>query len=236
MLISVIIPVYKPQKYFEACVKSLLYQSIDKKLVQIIFVLNGYVDRELVYVKEVISLLKTTDYVVTLLLVAKSGVSLARNKGLDAAKGKYICFIDDDDIISQNYLQSFLGKAGNEIVVVSDVKTFVNDIAYTEEDYISRAYAKFYHNRNHSLFAMRSFLSSACCKMIPISMILERRFNPAIKNGEDALFMFTISDKIKKIELADDAIYYRRCREGSASRTYKGFFVKCNRFFAVAFQ
>lgn len=54
-------------------------------------------------------------------------------------------------------------------------------------------------------------------KLIPMSFIQDRRYDVRFKNGEDSLFMFLISDKIKKIAFTSkDAIYYRRYRDNSA--------------------
>ena len=52
--------------------------------------------------------------------------------------------------------------------------------------------------------------------MIHKDIIGGRRFNLKFKNGEDALFMFSISDKMRYVDFAtNDAIYYRRHRNGS---------------------
>lgn len=236
MLVTVIIPVHKPQGYFEECVNSLLNQSIRKNLVQIIFVLNGYTEADVAYVEKVIAVLSSTDYDVELLKSERGSVSLARNEGLCIAKGRFICFIDDDDCVSPNYLHNLLAKANDDTVVVSDVRTFTDDITLTGEDYISRTYAKFSHSKRSNLFLMRSFLSSACCKMIPIRVIQDVRFNPRIKNGEDSLFMFSISNSIKRISLASDATYYRRCRKDSASRASSSFCDKCHRISSIVVQ
>ena len=54
-------------------------------------------------------------------------------------------------------------------------------------------------------------------KLIPMSFIQDRRFDVRFKNGEDCIFMFLISDKIKNIVYTSKAaIYYRRYRENSA--------------------
>ena len=64
---------------------------------------------------------------------------------------------------------------------------------------------------------VRKFFSGPCMKLIPISFIQDRRYDVRFKNGEDSLFMFLISDKIKKVAFTSkDAIYYRRYRDNSA--------------------
>lgn len=214
LAISIIIPSYKPEAYLSECLVSLANQTLDITLYEIILVLNG--PRE-PYIADLMKYAKQYPNIV-LLYTEVASVSYARNKGLDAAKGEYICFIDDDDIVSSNYLSSLLAKVNKTNIVVADVKNFAESISQYSDDYISIAYKKFRQKDKESIFLKRSFLSSACCKIIPREIIGNFRFNTNFKIGEDALFMFSISKGMKKVELADDAIYYRRCRVGSASR------------------
>ena len=212
--ISVIIPTYKPGVYIYECIDSLLNQTLDKELYEIILVLNG--PRE-PYLSDLSNYVQKQANVV-LLYEESAGVSYARNRGLDNAKGEYICFIDDDDIVSNNYLTSLFNKSNKETLVASDVKNFTLNISQSFNDYIYRAFLKFKSKDKDSIFLKRSFLSTAWCKIIPKNLIGEKRFDVRFKIGEDALFMFSISKGVKKIVLSDNAIYYRRCRKGSASR------------------
>lgn len=212
--ISIIIPTYKPGSYLYECLDALMNQTLDKDLFEIILVLNG--SREPYW--NTLSKYVTQYRNVNLLYENKAGVSFARNKGLDVSRGEYICFIDDDDIVSSNYLSSLLEKANKYTLVVSDVKNFTESVLQYSDDYISKAYRKFKRHCTENVFALRGFLSVVWCKMIPQNIIGNNRFNSKIAIGEDTLFMFTISRNIQKIELADGAIYYRRCRWESASR------------------
>ena len=64
---------------------------------------------------------------------------------------------------------------------------------------------------------VRKFFSGPCMKLIPISFIQDRRYDIKFKNGEDSLFMFLISDKIKRVAFTSkNAVYYRRYRNDSA--------------------
>jgi hypothetical protein len=64
---------------------------------------------------------------------------------------------------------------------------------------------------------VRKYFSGPCMKLIPKSFIQGRIFDVRFKNGEDSLFMFSISDKINKLSFTSrEAIYYRRYRENSA--------------------
>lgn len=212
--ISVIIPTYKPGVYIYECIDSLLNQTLDKELYEIILVLNG--PRE-PYLSDLSNYVQKQANVV-LLYEESAGVSHARNMGLDKARGEYICFVDDDDIVSIEYLSSLLKVADRRTLVVADVNNFIENISNSSDDYISKTFRKFRQNRKGNIFELRSFLSTVSGKVIPVNVIENYRFNSNLQIGEDTLFMFAISKNVKEIKLADGAIYYRRCRPESASR------------------
>lgn len=217
-MISVIIPTYKPHEYIEACLQSLEDQVLSKLLYEVIIVLNGEKEP---YYSNIQKLLNKYSFSSRLFYTDVAGVSNARNIGLDNAQGDYICFVDDDDSVSYNYLKELyvIGTKNSDAIIVSNVRTFYEKDSSYYKDYISYAYDKFFNKKTRSIFSKRSFLSSSCCKLIPVTVIASRRFNTKYHLSEDALFMFEISDNIKDIILSsDDAIYYRRLRPNSASR------------------
>ena len=220
--VSVIIPTYKPNDYLFECINSVLKQTLDNSLYEIIIVLNG---PKSPYYEQIQNVICEVDRIETKLLYSEeNGVSLARNIGLDIAEGEYFAFIDDDDLVSSNYLESLLSICKPKSVMCSNVKTFVDDVNHSDNDYLGRAFKKNKQNCRSNIVFCRSFLSSACAKLIPKDVIRDRRFNPAFNVGEDALFVALISDRIKRVELSsEDTIYFRRLRDGSASRKKRNF-------------
>ena len=98
--ISVIIPVYNGAVYIPELVEMLKNQT--RQDFEVVFVNDGSKDNT----KEVLDdLLQQHPFAMTVIHQENGGVSAARNKGLEAAKGNYICFIDADDQISRDYLQ-----------------------------------------------------------------------------------------------------------------------------------
>lgn len=208
--ISVIIPSYKPQFYIYSCLESLKKQSYNK--FEIIIVLNGCHEP---YYSQIQQYIQTLDLTNTHIIQTDTpGVSNARNIGLNLAKGQYITFIDDDDIISSNYLEDMLKKVTPNSIVVSNVFGFESNLSNLKKDYLTMA-----SNTYKGLIHERKYLSNSCCKLIPISIIGTVRFLEHFTNGEDALFMFQLSNRIKYInKSSENCIYYRRIRENSASR------------------
>lgn len=217
MEISVIIPTFKPKEYLLECLLSLKNQTLLPVEYEIIIILNGEKEP---YHSKIISWMKGINIQAKLIYTKNKGVSNARNIGIDYSRGKFLAFIDDDDYVSRGYLKSLLQcilSSSNKAIACSDVRTINSKIEFGY-DYISRAYKKFtLHPNNNGIIARRSFLSTCWGKLIPRTIIGNRRFLPNLKIGEDVLFMATISNSISQINLSDKkAIYYRRLKENRA--------------------
>lgn len=225
MEVSVIIPTYKPGHYINECIHSLTHQNISKDAYEIIIVLNGCCEPYFSYLNKLVGEKSMTN--VRIIQTDIPGVSNARNIGLDNAMGKYVLFVDDDDWVSDNYLTNLVSIASENTIACSNVV-----LMNTEKDellpyFLSAAYVRCSKNRKLSLFNSRSFLSTVCCKLIPMSIIGKRRFDVKYKLGEDSLYMFSISDKIKRISLSTyNTIYYVRARPNSASRKHYSFYLR----------
>lgn len=213
-MISVIIPTYSPGSYLKECLDSIERQTLPKKSFEVIIVLNGERDP---FFQNINKLLEDYTFRAFLFHTEIKGVSNARNIGIDRAKGEYCCFIDDDDIVSNNYLEGLMNLAAKDILVVSNFMTFENNLDFIGKDYLSIAFSN--ETNPNSIFFNRRFFSSSCAKLIPRESIGNRRFDSTFYLGEDALFMASISDEVTKIVKTDESvIYYRRIRSGSASR------------------
>lgn len=217
MDISIIIPTYEPKEYLKECLESIDAQSLGTEHYEVIIILNGKTSPYLETIRAIVSRLHFTYKILT---TSTPGVSNARNIGLEASTGRYICFIDDDDKVSPDYLEGLLDKAKDNIIVASDVRAFRDDSdTLWSDDYIAKAY-RTHKGEEMSVLKGRKFMSSSCCKIISKEAIGNNTFDADIRIGEDSVFMARISKNIKRIRLANErAVYYRRRREKSASRS-----------------
>ena len=98
-LISVVIPVYNVEDYLVFCLESIINQTYKK--LEIIIVDDGSTDKS----GNIADSYSRKDPRIRVIHKKNGGLSDARNKGLDASKGEYICFIDSDDYVNYNYIE-----------------------------------------------------------------------------------------------------------------------------------
>lgn len=113
-LISVILPVYNRQNVIEECIRSLQAQTYPH--FEVLVIDDGSTDDTL----QICRRLAEADNRIRLLPGAHAGVSAARNRGLDAATGAYVFFIDSDDVIHPHLFAAFMaGLAGTDARVAA---------------------------------------------------------------------------------------------------------------------
>lgn len=113
-MVSVIIPVYNAEKYIEECLDSLLRQTYPD--FEIICVDDGSGDRSL----EILRRYEKKDSRISVLTQKNQYAGVARNAGMERAKGKYLLFLDADDFFCENMLEQAVCVAeenGTEILV-----------------------------------------------------------------------------------------------------------------------
>lgn len=216
MLVSVIIPTYRPKDYLWQTLDTLLGQTLAAGDFEVIIVLNGPREDYEERIDDYIRRHKAEDRI-RCIYSAQAGVSRARNLAIDEARGRYLSFVDDDDWLSPSYLADLLAKADDDTIVEANVQAYNEADGTYADDYLTRAYRRCAALPRITLFRGRSLLSSSCCKLIPRAVIADTRYRTNITHGEDALFMATLSPRIKHIQLsAPEAIYYRRVHSTSA--------------------
>lgn len=211
--ISVIIPTYKPEDFLWECLTALDNQTLDHTLFEVLLVLNGPQEP---YMSRIESFLKEhTRLTCQVIWSEEKGVSLARNIGLDKAKGRYICFIDDDDLVTDNYLQELLAVATPDTMALSNVCAFDDGDDKERPIYISDDFQE--NQKDVPYVAARRYFYICWGKAIHKDIIGDRRFDVSLRNGEDCQFMLQISDRVQKVSFTAGNVFYKyRQRSGSA--------------------
>lgn len=98
--ISIIIPVYNTEQYLRTCIESVIHNTIFHKC-EVILINDGSTDhsKDIIqkYVEEYDNICEYT--------YSNSGISAARNRGIEKAEGKYLFFLDSDDFLESDYLE-----------------------------------------------------------------------------------------------------------------------------------
>ena len=114
MILSIIIPVFNVEKYVEKCIRSCENQDIPKEDYEVIVVNDGSPDGSLAIVERL-----AKEYTnIKVISQDNQGLSVARNTGLEAARGEYVWFVDSDDWIEENCLKEMTGKLVDDIDIL----------------------------------------------------------------------------------------------------------------------
>ena len=209
-LISVIVPIYKVEKYLMQCVESIVKQT--HRNLEIILVDDGSPD----HCPEMCDRWAAHDSRIKVIHKKNGGLSDARNAGLLVAKGEYVGFVDGDDWIHPDmyrelYFQMMkydadISACGVEMVWESSEK---NKMLTNSGTYIL-------DNKE----AMLAIIQESNLKQ-PVWYKLYRReqiqdiFFAVGKTHEDVFWSYQAIGKAKRVVVFDDAFYYYRQREES---------------------
>lgn len=185
--LSIIIPVYNGEDTIEKCLNSILGQISNES--EVIIVDDGSTDKT----NSICSKIVCEDSRIKLLKQDNKGVSSARNAGIEFASGKYIMFVDCDDIIENGYFESFLKEnelSDDRTIVLSQIATH-----YADEDVVviegSNLNTDKLFYKDMIVDIWDNHLWNSPVNKIYISEIIknnEIRFNTNVRIGEDWLF------------------------------------------------
>ena len=200
-LISIIIPVYKVEKFLEKCVNSVLEQTY--KNLEIILVDDGSPDN----CPAICDSLAKKDKRIKVIHKKNGGVSAARNTALDEIKGKYVCFVDSDDYIEPTYVEDLHKAITENDVQMSACEHY---LVQNEKKHIISSFSHdFVLNISDTnlLTANVDKLSSPTNKMYDAEFLKNNRFKTNLKYGEDQIFNFEYYEKIKAIACIHKPLY-----------------------------
>ena len=99
LLFSVIIPVYNTRRYLQECLQSAVGQTLEDA--EFICIDDGSTDG----CAEILAAFAQKDARVRVIRQENAGLSAARNRGMEAAQGEYLCFLDSDDLLMCDALE-----------------------------------------------------------------------------------------------------------------------------------
>lgn len=207
-MISIVVPVYKSEKFLFECVESIMKQT--------------YTDFELILVDDgspdncgIICDKLAKEYDNIYVIHKKNGgASSARNVGIEISHGDFLMFVDSDDTIEKNMLERlfYVQQQTNADVVGSLLHpqrqfTDVDYQQYTSEECVKKLF-------------LRKLDSSPCTKLIRKSYLNNVHFPEGITN-EDIVFLYHLYDKCERVCYLNECFYFYRKNIDSVTHSLK---------------
>lgn len=207
-LVSIVIPIYKVEKYLRQCVDSVLAQTYTN--LEIILVDDGSPDN----CYEICNDYASRDERITIIHKKNEGLSAARNDGINISHGRYIFFQDSDDYLAPTAISSLVQASQNGALAVLGYQLDWEDIqviSLPEQTYANYKSVKQYCLDFHNNFATK--FNFAWGKLYDSSIIKKYRltFPTGISLVEDVIFNLN---------------YYRLCKNGINLIEDNGYFYR----------
>lgn len=205
-LVSIIVPIYNSEQYLRKCLDSIKQQSYKK--IEIILIDDGSTDNSAIVAREYCE----KDERFTLIQIKNSGSSNARNIGLKRARGRYIGFVDSDDVIEPNMYEELVNVLENNPAYLFACCNFDNNCEEKGDlQYNSKINKIDGHVLNHLLVdkRMQGFVWN---KLFRAETIRGIEFDARIAAHEDLMFNFKVLEKNgnDNIIFIDEVLYHYR--------------------------
>lgn len=198
---SFIIPVYNAESVVERCLKSIEKQTFDDY--EVIIIDDGSVDQSLNICQKYADLHQNW----SVLKQSNCGPSCARNHGIEQAEGRYICFLDSDDYIDDNYLRqlySVIDREPPDVIFFGYQKEYTDrksEVFIPETGHTDKSELCYWLSR-HDLYGytwVKCFASKA---------IGQNRFNEDMKLFEDEVFTCEVMRNCKTVSVLPQVIHH----------------------------
>lgn len=223
--VAIILPVFNTEKYLNECLESIINQ--DYKNIVVYAIDDGSTDNSL----NILNNYSNKNPVIHVLHQKNSGVSAARNLALNSIEHdesiKYVSFVDSDDIISKDFVSTFVKELTSKnadygvcgVISFDKINRSVDHLKHKEtmelrdsdifEQYFSLGKWENQGSTSHIFIANRFYSSS---------IVKNLRFNPNLKVGEDVDFIINFLNKAQTGVYIPRCNYFYRLRASSLSK------------------
>lgn len=220
---SLVIPVYNVEDFLIQCLDSIVNQTLES--IEIICINDGSTDNSL----EILNKYAAEDKRFVVISQENQGQGVARNKGLEIARGEYIAFVDPDDWIELNALEELYKafKTKKADVIEFNYREYNEYSGKTRELSLRRKLKKVF-NYDLKLIPYYNWekFQNGCLHKLDMHVWARAYSNNFIKqseavfaptkHGEDHLFACSVVLNAERIHYLDKYLYTYRCRNGSA--------------------
>lgn len=211
-LISVIVPVYKVEKYLRKCIDSIINQTYSN--LEIILVDDGSPDD----CGKICDEYANNDNRIRVIHKENGGLSDARNKGIELATGKFIAFVDSDDYVSVDYIEymyNMIRETNSKLAICKVKVVWKNDSSFRDNSDDVRVLTTEEAFKN--LLFQHGIEVAAYGKLYERKVFDDIKF-PKGKVYEDTAIMYKIINKYDKVAFGNKECYFYIARVGSISK------------------
>ena len=213
-LVSIIIPIYNVEKYLEKCIKSIINQTY--RNLEIILINDGSTDES----GKICEKYEDQDNRIVFINKKNGGAASAKNEGLKIAKGDYITFVDSDDYIADDYIETLVSmkKKYDVEIAVGGIGLFYSN----QEPYYNKAVKEYKYSGIEALENMlyQNGLDTSACSMLLPKKIAENILFPVGKYHEDEFTTYKYYTEADSVAVSTKTIYYYLQRENSIMHTF----------------
>lgn len=231
-LITVIIPIYNVEKYLDRCMESVVNQTY--RNLEIIMIDDGSPDR----CPQICDAWARKDQRIRVIHKKNAGLGMARNTGIEAANGKYICFFDSDDYVAIDILEeslmlaeaveadiTFFGmsSADNQGQVVVDRVPQSPKSVYEGDEILQRFLPDLINDSAADVEVSGLSLSVCSClfRMDLIKRTNWRLVSERVIISEDSYSLLTLFKDVQKVAVLPKTGYYYCYNPVSQTQTYR---------------
>ena len=211
-LISVVVPIYKVEKFLPTCIESLIKQSY--KNMELILVDDGSPD----LCPKICDKYKQLDSRIKVIHKTNGGLSDARNAGIEIAQGEWITFVDSDDYVGDDFLKTLyiMARKSNADISICDYESVLDDgaeerkythvVEYNNVECLKKTYIPEVHGMEFTAWG----------KLYRIGMFRNMGIRyPVGKIHEDTFTTHKLLYEANRIVFFDEIEYFYRRREES---------------------
>lgn len=207
-MVSILVPVYNAAPYLRQCVDSLTGQTYTD--LQIVLINDGSSDDSLAVMEE----LAKEDKRIEIYSQPNCGVAATRNRLLDKVRGDFVLFVDSDDWIDLDTIESLMHEQQKGDY---DIVSFQLTAARDKDEYLTQEEVV-------KLFLEHlSFRGSLCDKLVKAKLYEGLKIDQTVSYGEDAMMVWQVLQRVKNVAVLGRAFYhYRENMESLSRQSFNG--------------
>lgn len=206
-LITIVASVYQGEKYLSQCIDSILDQ--DYKNFELIMVDDGSPDNS----GKILDAYAERDSRVKVVHKDNSGVCNSRNVGIDMAQGDYICIIDQDDVLSRDYLSYFYHLIKDYDAEIAATPTADKFFSHLTFDVGSHDFVQVLSGEQTAINMLyHKIIIAPWNKMVSRELIEKYhiRFVPEFFNGEGFAYSIECFQRARRVAMGHHTVYHYR--------------------------